>query len=165
MEVKGSALLKDTARLYSPGLFWISARGTHGGSVSSRHKETHVPARTPRVHQLVEAYHSCPAPHSSAPTRHPQWCQVGIDRPQATSINGCPHRAAGPAQLRLQYDPATRARMPKAPWRSSPHCDSVATVGGGGLMVLRGRRQRRRRYRARLKNLQPSEGNLVRVRG
>jgi hypothetical protein len=63
--------------------------------------------------------------------------------------------AAGPATLRLQYDPATRAQVPKGSWRSSPHCNSVETVGGGGLVVLRGRRRRKS-----IRTVTRKDGNL-----
>ena len=61
----------------------------------------------------------------------------------------------------MENDPATCAQVPKATRRSSPHCNSVETVGEGGLMVLRERQ--RRRYRAQLQDLRVSDVDLVSV--
>ncbi|KAH9014866.1 hypothetical protein EDB84DRAFT_1437829 [Lactarius hengduanensis] len=52
-------------------------------------------------------------------------------------------------------DPATRAPVPKASERDSPHCDSATAVGGGRPKVVRGRR--RRRHGERSRGLQPGE--------
>ena len=73
---------------------------------------------------------------------------IGFTVYKTASTNGCSQRAARPADLRLKYNPVMGEQAPKAPRRSSPHCDSVTTIGGGELMVLRWR-QRRGRCTAR----------------
>ena len=53
-----------------------------------------------------------------------------------------------------------RVMVSKASERGPTHCNSAKTVGGGGLMVLRWRREW---YRAGIQNLLPSERDLVSV--
>ncbi|KAH9016310.1 hypothetical protein EDB85DRAFT_1898184 [Lactarius pseudohatsudake] len=100
--------------------------------------------------------HSCPAPHSSCPTGRRQSGEVGVDHQQMARIAVSPQRKAGLAAP--TRDPAAPAREPRASLHGSPHCTSTITVGGGGLMVIRGRRQSGR-YRASLNSLQPLDGS------
>jgi hypothetical protein len=75
------------------------------------------------------------------------------------STNGCPE-GSRTNHTEMENDPATRAWVLKAPRRRSPHCNSVETVGGGGLMVLSGQ-QRSGRYGAWLQDLWPSDLQTV----
>jgi hypothetical protein len=72
---------------------------------------------------------------------HPRHDRSELTASETASTNGCPQGAAGPATLTL--DPATRASVPKASERGSPHCESATTVGVGRPKVVRGRRRRK----------------------
>jgi hypothetical protein len=84
----------------------------------------------------VGVAHTLVLPHVPLP-RHDK---SGLTVPKTASTNGCPQGAAGPATVTL--DPATRASVPKASERGSPHCDSATAVGVGRPKVVRGRRRR-----------------------
>src|ERR1700761_1105520 len=70
---------------------------THGGPSEHRSK-----AKT----QQTTGWPLPPCPTFLFPNLT-HWCQIGIDRPQTASTNGCPQRAAGPTTLRFKYDPVT----------------------------------------------------------